>query len=120
MKVVSTKQKSAKPKCLLCLYFQVSMVCGSIESLHSALVTLVQLLRVCTTTIDGNEKSSVPPVVITDQPSLVHRGVLLDLSPHARVPTLVSMELDAYVFYFCFHDTIFFTACSKPSSSSLV
>ena len=71
------------------MYLQVTMVCGSLESLHSALVTLVQLLRVCTTTNDGNEKCSVPPVVITDQPSLVHRGVLMDLSPHARVPILV-------------------------------
>lgn len=67
---------------------KVTMVCGSLESLHSALVTLVQLLRVCTSTTDGSEKCSVPPVVITDQPSLVHRGVLMDLSPHARVPIL--------------------------------
>lgn len=69
------------------------MVCGSVESLHSALVTLVQLLRVCTTASNGNEKGMVPPVVIMDQPSLVHRGFLLDLSPHARVPTLVRLKL---------------------------
>lgn len=67
---------------------KVTMVCGSVESLHSALVTLVQLLRVCATAGNGSEKGVVPPVVIMDQPSLVHRGFLLDLSPHARVPTL--------------------------------
>lgn len=84
------------------------MVCGSVESLHSALVTLVQLLRVCTTTAsNGNEKGVVPPVVIMDQPSLVHRGFLLDLSPHARVPTLVSLELDLFlhVLEFCYNFT---------------
>lgn len=67
---------------------KVTMVCGSIESLHSALVTLVQLLRVCTSCSEATEKGAVPPIVIIDQPSLAHRGVLLDVSPHARVPTL--------------------------------
>lgn len=72
------------------------MVCGSVESLHSALVTLVQLIRVCVTAGNGNEKGVVPPVVIMDQPSLVHRGFLLDLSPHARVPTLVCFRVDLF------------------------
>ncbi|XP_071527220.1 uncharacterized protein [Panulirus ornatus] len=66
---------------------KVTMMCGSIDSLHSALVTLVQLLRVCASSNEGAAKV-VPPLVITDQPSLPHRGVLLDVSPHARVPTL--------------------------------
>nr|XP_045591996.1 uncharacterized protein LOC123753983 isoform X1 [Procambarus clarkii]XP_045591997.1 uncharacterized protein LOC123753983 isoform X1 [Procambarus clarkii] len=67
---------------------KVTMLCGSIESLHYALVTLVQLLRVCVCSTEATEKGDVPPLVIIDQPSLSHRGVLLDVSPHARVPTL--------------------------------
>lgn len=66
------------------------MVCGSVDSLHNALVTLVQLLRVCRLGGEGSEKGVVPPLVITDSPSLPHRGFMLDVAPHARVPTLVS------------------------------
>ncbi|XP_037782496.1 uncharacterized protein LOC119578901 isoform X1 [Penaeus monodon] len=67
---------------------KVKMVCGSVDSLHNALVTLVQLLRVCRLGGEGNEKGVVPPLVITDSPSLPHRGFMLDVAPHARVPTL--------------------------------
>ncbi|KAK3858719.1 hypothetical protein Pcinc_035106 [Petrolisthes cinctipes] len=59
---------------------KVVLVCASLESLHSSLVTLVQLVRVCV--------CGVPAVVISDHPSLAHRGLLMDVSPHARVPTL--------------------------------
>ncbi|CAL4171366.1 unnamed protein product, partial [Meganyctiphanes norvegica] len=64
----------------------VQMVCGSISSLHSALVTLVQLIRVSGTGTNGSKTAVVPPVVITDSPSLTHRGFMLDITPHARVP----------------------------------
>ncbi|KAK7077572.1 hypothetical protein SK128_012479 [Halocaridina rubra] len=64
------------------------MVCGSIESLHSCLVTFVQLLRVCWSPDESGDKIIVPPLIIRDQPSLTQRGFLLDVAPHARVPTL--------------------------------
>ncbi|XP_064113108.1 uncharacterized protein LOC135219888 isoform X1 [Macrobrachium nipponense] len=67
---------------------KVNMVCGSIDSLHNCLVTFVQLLRVCHSSEEGGGKVIVPPLVIRDQPSLPHRGFLLDVAPHARVPTL--------------------------------
>jgi N-acetyl-beta-hexosaminidase len=56
---------------------------GSLRGLHHALVTLAQVLRLST-----NEEG-LAPVLIQDYPKLKHRGALLDISPHSRIPALV-------------------------------
>ena len=68
---------------------QVRLVCGSVSSVHSALVTLVQLLRVFKDPDDETRPPALPPIIIIDSPSMNSRGFMLDVSPFARVPTLV-------------------------------
>ncbi|XP_076059863.1 uncharacterized protein LOC143036412 isoform X2 [Oratosquilla oratoria] len=67
----------------------VAVTATDIPSLHSALVTLLQLLHLCGGS--GGESEGVPCVVISDYPTIVHRGVMLDFGQHARIPTLVTM-----------------------------
>uniref|UniRef100_A0A1B6CRL5 Uncharacterized protein n=2 Tax=Clastoptera arizonana TaxID=38151 RepID=A0A1B6CRL5_9HEMI len=55
-----------------------------VKSLHYALSTFTQLLRLAS--LQGT--LSVVPVLIQDHPAMKHRGVLLDISPMSRIPTL--------------------------------
>ena len=73
---------STSPLSLLLL--QVRLVCGGLGGLHGGLATLVQLAATC-----GREGKGVPALVIRDHPSVAQRGLMLDVAPHARVPTLV-------------------------------
>ncbi|XP_039293769.1 uncharacterized protein LOC111057243 [Nilaparvata lugens] len=56
--------------------------------LHYALSTFSQLLRLAGAGSDSKEYVSLVPVLIQDYPALKHRGVLLDISPMSRVPSM--------------------------------
>lgn len=84
---------------LLLLLFQVKLISGSLSALHHALITFAQLLRVfrsdeirVPTSSSSSSHSGVviPPLVITDFPSIPNRGFAMDMTPAGRIPTLVS------------------------------
>ncbi|XP_015123310.1 uncharacterized protein LOC107045521 isoform X1 [Diachasma alloeum] len=60
---------------------------GSLPGLHYAVCTFVQILR-----LSKNAETpgicEIEPVLIKDEPRFIHRGILLDVSPRGRTPTL--------------------------------
>lgn len=66
---------------------QMKVICGDLDSLGSAICTILQLLALY------KNKSSVvvPTLLIDDWPALPHRGVLLDVS-QGRIPTIENLE----------------------------
>ncbi|XP_067011307.1 uncharacterized protein [Anabrus simplex] len=58
---------------------RVRICAESLAGLHYAVCTFTQLLRL---------SSELVPVLIEDHPTLHHRGVLLDISPLGRIPTM--------------------------------
>ncbi|GFO34683.1 tankyrase-1 [Plakobranchus ocellatus] len=63
---------------------QMKIVSGDLDSLNSAIFTVLQLLSLYK---DGNSVV-VPTLLIDDWPTMPHRGVLLDVS-QGRIPTMV-------------------------------
>ncbi|XP_043220663.1 uncharacterized protein LOC122381028 isoform X4 [Amphibalanus amphitrite] len=63
---------------------QVRVCCGDVSGLRGAISSLLQLLRLYAG--DG-----CPQLLISDRPRLAHRALLVDLSPHGRVPKLDSL-----------------------------
>ncbi|RXG59905.1 Tankyrase-2 [Armadillidium vulgare] len=76
----------------------VKLISGSLSALHHALITFAQLLRVFrsdeirvpTSSSSSSSHSGVviPPLVITDFPSIPNRGFAMDMTPAGRIPTL--------------------------------
>ncbi|XP_041351474.1 uncharacterized protein LOC121370371 [Gigantopelta aegis] len=66
---------------------QLKIVCGSVESLHYALSTLLQLLSLYQT----EDSISVPTLLIDDWPELSYRGILLDFS-QGRIPNMETLK----------------------------
>lgn len=65
----------------------VKVTAGSLAGLHYAVCTFVQILRLC----KGQKNSDVceiEAVLIKDEPRFKHRGILLDISPRGRIPSL--------------------------------
>lgn len=60
---------------------------GSLAGLHYAVCTFVQILRLSKNR-NRSELCEIEPVFIKDEPRFTHRGVLLDISPRGRIPTL--------------------------------
>lgn len=60
---------------------------GSLAGLHYAVCTFVQILRLSKRQ-NRSEVCEIEPVFIKDEPRFAHRGVLLDISPRGRIPTL--------------------------------
>ncbi|KAG7208569.1 hypothetical protein KM043_014782 [Ampulex compressa] len=60
---------------------------GSLAGLHYAVCTFVQILRLHKTK-NRAEACELEPVFIKDEPRFIHRGILLDISPRGRIPTL--------------------------------
>ncbi|KAK0163427.1 hypothetical protein PV327_007111 [Microctonus hyperodae] len=60
---------------------------GSLAGLHYAVCTFVQILRLCKNS-DSPEVTEIDSVLIKDEPRFMHRGILLDISPRGRTPTL--------------------------------
>ena len=60
---------------------------GSLAGLHYAVCTFVQILRLSKNQ-SRSEVCEIEPVFIKDEPRFIHRGILLDISPRGRVPTL--------------------------------
>ncbi|KAF4523546.1 hypothetical protein B566_EDAN011994 [Ephemera danica] len=61
---------------------KIRVTAGSLRALHHALLTLAQLIRL------SSSEDGLAPVLIQDYPQMQHRGVLLDISPHSRIPAL--------------------------------
>lgn len=61
---------------------------GSLAGLHYAICTFVQILRLSKTRTSRLGIWQIDPVLIKDEPAFKHRGILLDISPRGRVPTL--------------------------------
>lgn len=60
---------------------------GSLAGLHYAVCTFVQILRLCKNP-ESMEITEIESVLIKDEPRFMHRGILLDISPRGRTPTL--------------------------------
>ncbi|CAL7951857.1 unnamed protein product [Xylocopa violacea] len=60
---------------------------GSLAGLHYAVCTFVQILRL-SKNHNRSEACEIEPVFIKDEPRFKHRGILLDISPRGRIPTL--------------------------------
>ncbi|KAK9298691.1 hypothetical protein QLX08_008058 [Tetragonisca angustula] len=60
---------------------------GSLAGLHYAVCTFVQILRL-NKSHSKSEACEIVPVFIKDEPRFTHRGILLDISPRGRIPTL--------------------------------
>ncbi|KAM0731335.1 Protein VAPYRIN [Formica fusca] len=60
---------------------------GSLVGLHYAVCTFVQILRLSKNR-NRSELCEIEPVFIKDEPRFTHRGLLLDISPRGRIPTL--------------------------------
>lgn len=60
---------------------------GSLAGLHYAVCTFVQILRL-SKNHNKSEACEIEPVFIKDEPRFMHRGILLDISPRGRIPTL--------------------------------
>lgn len=67
---------------------QVQISSDSVTSLHYAVCTFTQLLQLAHT----QDSLDLVPVLIQDHPAMKHRGMLLDIAPMSRVPTLVSVD----------------------------
>ncbi|XP_008556256.1 uncharacterized protein LOC103577419 [Microplitis demolitor] len=60
---------------------------GSLAGLHYAVCTFVQILRLSKNS-NSPEVTEIESVLIKDEPRFMHRGILLDISPRGRTPTL--------------------------------
>ncbi|XP_015587656.1 uncharacterized protein LOC107264182 [Cephus cinctus] len=60
---------------------------GSLAGLHYAVCTFVQILRLSKNQ-NKSEVCEIEAVLIKDEPRFKHRGILLDISPRGRIPTL--------------------------------
>ncbi|XP_066585055.1 uncharacterized protein [Prorops nasuta] len=60
---------------------------GSLAGLHYAVSTFVQILRLGKLQ-NNSEICEIESVFIKDEPRFIHRGILLDISPRGRIPTL--------------------------------
>lgn len=60
---------------------------GSLAGLHYAVCTFVQILRLSKNP-NAPEVCEIESVLIKDEPRFMHRGILLDISPRGRIPTL--------------------------------
>ncbi|XP_043476620.1 uncharacterized protein LOC122507780 [Leptopilina heterotoma] len=60
---------------------------GSLAGLHYAVCTFVQILRLSRNP-NAPEVCELESVMIKDEPRFKHRGILLDISPRGRIPTL--------------------------------
>lgn len=65
----------------------IKVTAGSLAGLHYAISTFIQILRLCKND-DTPEICEIPAVLIKDEPKFIHRGILLDISPRGRTPTL--------------------------------
>lgn len=65
----------------------IKITAGSLAGLHYAVCTFVQILRLFKTQ-KNSENCEIDAVLIKDEPRLRHRGVLLDISPRGRIPSL--------------------------------
>lgn len=65
----------------------IKVCAGSLPGLHYAVCTFVQILRLSKKD-NTSETCEIEPVLIKDEPRFIHRGILLDISPRGRIPTL--------------------------------
>lgn len=65
----------------------IKVTAGSLAGLHYAISTFVQILRLSKNS-DTPEICEIDSVLIKDEPRFIHRGILLDISPRGRTPTL--------------------------------
>ncbi|XP_034950248.1 uncharacterized protein [Chelonus insularis] len=65
----------------------VKISAGSLSGLHYAVCTFIQILRLSKNS-SSSEHTEIDPVLIKDEPRFTHRGILLDISPRGRTPTL--------------------------------
>ncbi|KAL2715083.1 Tankyrase-1 [Vespula squamosa] len=65
----------------------IKVCAGSLPGLHYAVCTFVQILRLSKKD-NASETCEIEPVLIKDEPRFIHRGILLDISPRGRIPTL--------------------------------
>jgi hypothetical protein len=61
---------------------------GSLASLHYAICTFVQILRLCKHRFSNTGICEIEAVLIKDEPRFAHRAILLDISLRGRTPTL--------------------------------
>lgn len=65
----------------------VKISAGSLAGLHYAVCTFVQILRL-NRSVHSTDSCELEAVLIKDEPRFVHRGILLDISPRGRIPSL--------------------------------
>ncbi|XP_076312660.1 uncharacterized protein LOC143226079 isoform X1 [Tachypleus tridentatus] len=65
---------------------QIRIIGGDLVGLHQGINSVMQLLRLY------SREEGIPTVFIDDSPSLKHRGVLIDVSSEARIPTLETLK----------------------------